>query len=59
VRAGDVPRILAGLNGRHACAEGTRCRRRHPGALSLKSCPDRERLSPWSVSGKRGLSDEA
>jgi hypothetical protein len=58
VRAGDVPRILAGLNGRHARAEGTRCRRRHPRALSLRSWLDRRRLSPCSVSGKPpGLSD--
>src|SRR5204863_516818 len=51
VRAGDVPRILAGLNGRDARAEGTRCRRRHPRALSLRSWLDRRRLSPCSVSG--------
>jgi hypothetical protein len=53
VRAGDVPRILASLNGGHARTEGTRCRRRHPRALSLRSWLDLRRLSPCSVSGNR------
>ena len=35
VRAGDVPGVLAGLDGREACAEGARGLRRHPRALSL------------------------
>jgi len=52
VRAGDVPRVFACFDSRHARAEWTRCRRRHPRALSLRSRLDRRRLSPGSVSGK-------